>query len=170
MGAIECETVDAAIFKAAIFNLERSDSRCPAGPEATSGGGVSGADRLNGSLLRPLAFSSLHLTRWSTPLRQVSRESCVDQVVDDAEIGKIQGQQRDLLHSCCRRDRQVELASTWFAATLRDSRREPPPSASDLDGDRERVECCFDDRQSVCPTSALVVVPGKQRPEMQLRY
>ena len=101
---------------------------------------------------------------------QVSRESCVDQVVDDSEIGKVEGQQRDLLHSCCRRDRQVELASTGLSATLRDSCREPPPSPRDLDGNRERVECRLDDRQPVGPTSALVVIPGKQRPEMQFRY
>ena len=101
--------------------------------------------------------------------RRVSREPCVDQVVDNSEIGKIEGQQWNPLHSCCRRDRQVELPSTRLAATLFHCCREPSPSASDLDGNRQRIECRFDDRQSIVPPSALVVVDGKQRPEMQLR-
>jgi len=63
-----------------------------------------------------------------------SRESRVDQVVDNSEIGKFEGQQWDPLHSRCRRYRQVELAATRLAATLRDCCREPPPSPSDLDG------------------------------------
>jgi len=97
-----------------------------------------------------------------------SWEPCVDQVVDDSEIGEIEGQQWDLLHGRGRRDREVELASTRLAATLCGCRREPPPGASDLYGNRHRIEGRFDDRQSMDPAGALVVVAGKQRPEMQL--
>lgn len=40
-----------------------------------------------------------------------------------SEVGKNEGQQRNFLHGCCGRDRQVELAATRFAATRSDGRR-----------------------------------------------
>lgn len=98
-----------------------------------------------------------------------SRELDVNKIVDDPEVHDVKGQQRDLVHAGGRGDRQVELTTPRLAATLGDGRREPAPRTSDLDGNRQRIEGCFDDRESVGPTSPLVVIAGNQRPEVQLR-
>ncbi|HVC88805.1 MAG TPA: hypothetical protein VNC40_15455 [Gaiellaceae bacterium] len=92
----------------------------------------------------------------------------VDEIGEQIEILRVQGQERNLMSVCRCGDDKIDRSAARFAAPADQGCREPAPFARDRRIDRERIEGRLDDSEPLRPARSFVVRTGDQHPEMQL--
>jgi hypothetical protein len=96
------------------------------------------------------------------------RSADFDEVVDELEVGRVVGEQRDVVGVGGGGYGEVECAPAGLAAAGLYGGGEASPFACDSGVDRQRLECGLDHAQAQRAPGAFVVVAGDQRAEVKL--
>ncbi len=82
----------------------------------------------------------------------------VDQVLDDAQVDHVAGEQRHLLDDCCGRDGEIDVPMSGIAAATHACRRQATSCSGDRGGDWKGVKGGLDSGQAVGTPRTLIVV------------